>query len=166
MQREHLDARAAEAPEESGFTLIELMMVVLIIAILIAVLIPTFFGARDRANDRAMQSGLRNGLTAAKAIYVDTQDYTGATPARLNAEGVPVKFVGPTTNPSNQNEASVDAPSASYIVVSGFSKSGTCFDLSDDAGAVGTMYASVGGAVSCTASSAPAAGSVAWKSSW
>src|SRR5215831_10936095 len=105
MQRGHLRARAAQSPED-GFTLIELMMVILIIAILIAVLMPTFLGARSRANDRATQSGLRNALTAAKAVYVDGQDYTLATPARLNAEGVPIKFVDQFTQPSNQNEIS------------------------------------------------------------
>ena len=47
---------------EEGFTLIELMVVVLIIAILIAIAIPTFLGARQRAQDRAAQSDLRNGL--------------------------------------------------------------------------------------------------------
>src|SRR5680860_1415575 len=38
---------------EDGFTLIELMVVILIIAILIAVAIPTFLGFRERAQDRA-----------------------------------------------------------------------------------------------------------------
>jgi type IV pilus assembly protein PilA len=33
---------------EAGFTLIELMVVVLIVAILIAIAIPTFLGARSR----------------------------------------------------------------------------------------------------------------------
>ena len=46
--------------EDEGFTLIELMVVVLIIAILIAIAIPTFLGARQRAQDRAAQSSLRN----------------------------------------------------------------------------------------------------------
>src|SRR5207244_13301162 len=63
------------ARDERGFTLIELMVVVLIIAILIAIAIPTFLGARQRAQDRAAQSDLRNGLTAEKTVYTDSQNY-------------------------------------------------------------------------------------------
>jgi type IV pilus assembly protein PilA len=63
--------------DDKGFTLIELMVVVLIIAILIAIAIPTFLGLRRRAQDRAAQSDLRNGLTAAKAFYTDDETYTG-----------------------------------------------------------------------------------------
>src|SRR5207247_6338295 len=61
---------------DEGFTLIELMVVVLIIAILIAIAIPTFLGARKRAQDRASQSNLRNALTAEKVYYTDSQKYT------------------------------------------------------------------------------------------
>jgi prepilin-type N-terminal cleavage/methylation domain-containing protein len=165
MQRGHLGARARHTPED-GFTLIELMMVVLIIAILIAFLLPTFNGARQRANDRAMQSSLRNALTASKAVYVDGQDYTLATPARLNAEGVPVKFVAANQAPSSVNEISVDAVSASYIVLSGQSKSGTCFYVADDANGAGTTFASMSGGGGCAANGAPAAGNAAWKPSW
>lgn len=56
---------------DEGFTLIELMVVVLIIAILIAIAIPTFLGAQDRARDRGAQSDLRNSLTAAKTLATD-----------------------------------------------------------------------------------------------
>ena len=58
--------------KDEGFTLIELMVVVLIIAILIAIAIPTFLGAQDRARDRAAQSDLRNAMTAAKTIATDS----------------------------------------------------------------------------------------------
>jgi type IV pilus assembly protein PilA len=61
------------AEDEGGFTLIELMVVVLIIAILIAIAIPTFLGARQRAQDRAAESDVRNGLTAEKTAYTDNQ---------------------------------------------------------------------------------------------
>src|SRR5262245_36990728 len=58
--------------DEQGFTLIELMVVVLIIAILIAIAIPTFLGAQNRARDRGAQSDLRNALTAAKTLATDS----------------------------------------------------------------------------------------------
>jgi type IV pilus assembly protein PilA len=67
---------ARRRDDEDGFTLIELMVVVLIIAILIAIAIPTFLGARQRAQDRAAQSDLRNALTAEKVVYTDLQAYT------------------------------------------------------------------------------------------
>jgi len=75
--------------DEDGFTLIELMVVVLIIAILLAIAIPTFLGAQNRARDRSAQSNLRNGLTAAKTIATDDAGtFTGVTATTLNeAEG-------------------------------------------------------------------------------
>src|SRR2546422_2481185 len=77
---------------EEGFTLIELMVVVLIIAILIAIAIPTFLGARKRAQDRAAQSSLRNGITSAKTIFTDGEDYTKATPTALAATEPSLSF--------------------------------------------------------------------------
>lgn len=67
--------RARRDDGERGFTLIELMVVVLIIAILIAIAIPTFLGARQRAQNRAAQSSLRNALAAAKTMYTDAETY-------------------------------------------------------------------------------------------
>src|SRR4051794_32243781 len=63
--------RRSESRDEHGFTLIELMVVVLIIAILLAIAIPTFMGARDRANDRRTQSNLRTAHTNELVWFAD-----------------------------------------------------------------------------------------------
>ena len=64
--------------EDEGFTLIELMVVVLIIAILLAIAIPTFLGARNSANARAAQSDLRNSLTAEQTNWTNNQAFSSS----------------------------------------------------------------------------------------
>lgn len=66
---------------KKGFTLIELMIVVLIVAILIAIGIPTFLGARTKGQDRAAQVELRQGLLTAKSYYTDNESFAAATQA-------------------------------------------------------------------------------------
>jgi type IV pilus assembly protein PilA len=63
---------------EAGFTLIELMVVLLIIAILLAIAIPTFLGVANSAGDRAAQSNLTNALTEVKALYQNSASYNAS----------------------------------------------------------------------------------------
>jgi type IV pilus assembly protein PilA len=65
-----------EMRDEKGFTLLELMVVVLIIAILLAIAIPTFLGTRRRAQDRRAQSNLRNALTVERAYYTQNARFS------------------------------------------------------------------------------------------
>ena len=66
---------------DAGFTLIELMVVLLIIAILLAIAIPTFLGVANSAGDRASQSNLTNALTEVKALYQNSASYAVGSPA-------------------------------------------------------------------------------------
>jgi type IV pilus assembly protein PilA len=68
----------AQLSRDEGFTLIELMVVVLIIAILIAIAIPSFIGFRDSAQDRSAQADLRSVLLAEKAHWTENSAYTVA----------------------------------------------------------------------------------------
>jgi type IV pilus assembly protein PilA len=80
-----LETLRRKRDNDEGFTLIELMVVVLIIAILLAIAIPTFLGAQNRAKDRGAQSNLRNSLTAAKTIATDNEGvFTTVSSTTLN----------------------------------------------------------------------------------
>ncbi len=94
---------------ESGFTLIELMVVLLIIAILLAIAIPTFLGVTGSANDRAAQSNLTNGLTEAAAIYQgNNQTFAGIT-GILPSSAPEFSWVSATAVPTaGSNQISVE----------------------------------------------------------
>ena len=145
--------------DDKGFTLIELMVVVLIIAILIAIAIPTFLGLRRRAQDRAAQSDLRNGLTAAKAFYTDDESYT-------NFDAAQGELIEPSLNwnvAADPDFVTIEVALDDQIVLQRTSASGTVFCIADaavdpdGAGALqaGTVGRTGGGATFATCAAAP-----------
>jgi type IV pilus assembly protein PilA len=71
--------------EETGFTLVELMVVILIIGILVAIAIPSFVLLRNKGYQAQAKSSLRNGVSAAGVYGTDhSSDYSGMTAAILH----------------------------------------------------------------------------------
>ena len=146
---------ARRRDEEEGFTLIELMVVVLIIAILIAIAIPTFLGARKRAQDRAAQSNLRNALTAEKTVYTDNETFdndlgNGVAAAPQNAmtsiepslQWKQAWPAAPTNHTIDVTVGDVGTQKYQVVCVHAQSKSGADFALGDIAvgNSAGTYY--------------------------
>jgi type IV pilus assembly protein PilA len=144
--------------EDEGFTLIELMVVVLIIAILLAIAIPTFLGARNTANARAAESTLRNALTAEQTYFTNNNQVFGG-PTAVSSIEPNIQFTGtaPSTSSPNPNLVYVDVPTGATdtVFLQTAGNDHNCYTIyqSDASTSSVTAYAVTSGA--CDATTAP-----------
>jgi type IV pilus assembly protein PilA len=144
-----IKAHLAREDREEGFTLIELMVVVLIIAILLAIAIPTFLGARNTANARAAQSNIRNALTAEQTYFTNNNQVYGNAAAVTTIEpalgwtDISGTTFSPAATPANQvfDLVSTSTSANDTVLLGAVGKDNNCYYAKDISGSI--TYTSV-----------------------
>lgn len=117
---------------EDGYTLLELMVVILIVGILVSLAIVTYAGVQNSGYDTEAKSNARNGVTAASAYYTSNESsYYGLNAAALAAEVPGINFRN-GADPAEPNTVYVSGVSTGGFTLRVLSQSGTLFTAVGD----------------------------------
>ena len=130
---------------EQGFTLVELLVVMLILSMLAAVAIPSFFLQRDKAGDAEAKAAVRVAQTAAEAIATDND---GAYDGPL---GISVANLIATEPTLSGAALSVPSASADSFTVRVHSSTGNSFDITRNSTGTTDLTCATAGTGGCPA---------------
>jgi prepilin-type N-terminal cleavage/methylation domain-containing protein len=90
-------ARVVRANANRGFTLIEVMIVVIIVGILAAIVVPDYFTRLDRAREVSTKGNMHTLQLAAEDFAVEHGAYSDVMDATHIANRLPAQFANPYT---------------------------------------------------------------------
>jgi len=121
---------------DGGFTLIEILVVMIIIGILTTIGLPSYLGARERAADRVTQANLRTGLAASLTYFAEIGTFTGFDVVQAETAEPSVDWMSP--GPPATGQVDIEIASGTDLLLVSVSKTGTFFCLAQTAFAPAT----------------------------